>query len=117
MPCLSPCNHPFLTLMKDPIPKGDHPFIDSLQPCSHNNDFIVSGRIPITAMNIGHDKLIPQCLQISIAESPFSTEFRAPHFKPNEIIRIISDPHLVRFGIPESTNHIHDISPAKPLNE
>jgi hypothetical protein len=98
-----------LIFAKDLIPKGDHPFIDSLQPGSHNNGFIISSRIPILAIDIRDNEFIPQSLQISILESPFSTKLGPPYFKPNQVIRIISHSHLVCLCIPHSKINIHDI--------
>jgi hypothetical protein len=55
-------NDPPLILMEDLISKGDHPFVDSFQPSPDNNDFIISGRIPIPARDIAHNEFISEGL-------------------------------------------------------
>jgi hypothetical protein len=102
-------NHLLLIFTEDLISKGDHPLVDPLQASSDNDRFIIFGGIPVTAMDIGYNELIPQYLQLGVAESSLSTKFRPPHLKPDQIICIISHSHLVCLRIPHSNIHIHPI--------
>jgi hypothetical protein len=62
---------------------------------------IVYGSL-IAAAGIDHgNKAVVVALHISIAEAELAEEFDTPHFKPDEMIGVIDNAHLVRFGIPD----------------
>src|SRR5258707_7215292 len=75
---------------------------------NNNLVIIVYGSL-ITAAGIDHgDEADVFALHILIAEAELAEEFHPSHFKPDEMIGVIDDPHLIGFGIADAdTRLIH----------
>ncbi len=79
----------------------------------HNDLVIIVHRRLIAAAGIGDRYaavVVP--FHIFITEAELPQQFHPPHFKPDEMISVIDDPHLIGFGIADSYaslihRHIH----------
>src|SRR6266404_6972873 len=70
---------------------------------AHNNLVIIVYGSPVAAPGIDYrDETVVFALHIFIAETELAEEFHASHFKPDEMIGVIDDPHLVGFGIADA---------------
>src|SRR6266478_408170 len=70
---------------------------------AHNNLVIIVYGSPVAAPGIDYgDETVVFAFHIFIAETELAEEFHASHFKPDEMIGVIDDPHLVGFGIADA---------------
>src|SRR6266849_5302497 len=73
------------------------------QERAHNNLVIIVYGSLVAAAGIDYgNKAVVVALHIFIAEAELAEEFHASHFKPDEMIGVIDDPHLVGFGIADA---------------
>src|SRR5579859_3419705 len=70
---------------------------------AHQNLVIIVYRGAITATGIDHrDEAIVLALHLFIAEAELAEEFDPSHFKPNEVIGVIHNAHLIGFSVADA---------------
>src|SRR4029077_2116421 len=85
------------------ISKSDHLLPHMFQICAHNNLVIIVHGSLVAALGIDYgDEAVFFPLHIFIAEAKLAEEFDTSHFKPDEMIGVIDDAHLVGFGISDA---------------
>lgn len=92
---------------QDLIVKGDEspPMLADTRPDNHL--IIVSYCADVSAARLCNYKEDPLlALEIPISEPALAQEFRASDFKPDQVIRVVNDSHLVAFGISNSKPHV-----------
>jgi len=68
----------------------------------HDLVIIVHGRL-VAAAGIDHgNAAVVFLLHIFIAEAELTEQFHPPHLKPDEMVRMIDDAHLIGFRIADS---------------
>src|SRR5208282_1321602 len=82
------------------VSEADHSRPNMLQIRAHDDLVIIVHGSLVAAAGIDHgDEAVVFPLHIFIAETELAKEFDSSHFKPDEMIGVIDDAHLVGFGI------------------
>src|ERR1019366_1082308 len=85
------------------VPEVDYLLPDMFQIRAHDDLVIIVYRSLIAAAGIDYgDKAIVFALHIFIGKAELAEEFHSPHFKPDEMIGVIDDAHLVGFGVADA---------------
>src|SRR6202795_391071 len=70
---------------------------------AHNNLVIIVYGSLVAAAGIDYgNEAVVFALHVFIAEAELAKEFHASHFKPDEMIGVIDDAHLICFGIADA---------------
>src|SRR6266404_179421 len=85
------------------VSESDHFLPHLFQIRAHNDLVIIVYGSPVAAAGIDYsNEAVVFELHIFIAEAKLAKEFHASDFKPDEMIGVIDDPHLVGFGIADA---------------
>src|SRR5208282_297102 len=89
------------------VSEADHLLPHMLQARAHDDLVIIVHGSLVAALGIDHgDKAIVFKLHFFVAEAELAQEFDASHFKPDEMIGVIDDAHLVGFSIADADSSL-----------
>src|SRR5208337_1390820 len=85
------------------VSEADHFLPDMLQVRAHNDFVIIMHGSLVAALGIDYgDEAAVFTLHIFVAEAELAQEFYPSHLKPDEVIGVIDDAHLVGLGIADA---------------
>src|SRR5688572_4761959 len=85
---------PFDRIPEDHPPRGQIP-----HPAAHSNHIIIARGLAVTDVNVGHGKIRPLLFQLLVGHAVRPQVLRAGHVHPDQIIRVIHEPHLIGLGV------------------
>src|SRR5208282_3322496 len=89
------------------VSEADHSRPNMLQARAHDDLVIIVHGSLVAALGIDHgDKAIVFKLHFFVAEAELAQEFDTSHFKPDEMIGVIDDAHLVGFCIADADSSL-----------
>src|SRR5450631_3877974 len=85
------------------VSEVNHFLPDVFQVRAHDDLVIIVYGSPVAAAGIDYsDEAVVFALHIFIAEAELAKEFHPSHFKPNEVIGVINNAHLVGFSVADA---------------
>src|SRR5207247_2062464 len=69
------------------------------QPAADSNHIIIARRLAVTDVHIGDGEVGALLLQLLVGHPAFAEVLRPRHVHPDEIVRVIHEPHLIGFGV------------------
>lgn len=90
-------------LVNNFIAKNDHSTFELLHRGPQQEQIIVTGRGFVSAMGVRHPEVDPFLLfHFAIGETHGTTPFRSSYFKPDQIVCVVRDAHLVSLSVTDT---------------
>src|ERR1035437_9026179 len=85
------------------VGESHHPRGGFLNPRPDDHYVVEAGGIAVLAVRFGNrqEYAVLHC-HVPVVEAPGFAEFHAPHFHPNQVIRVVDHAHLVGFGVADA---------------